>query len=65
MKKDELLVEHTDESVRRRYSQQTGQFIESEENNEFERTREVGRGRSLEEDRLLRDEDDAKTELPR
>jgi hypothetical protein len=65
MKKDELQDESQYEALRRRYRDKTEQFIESEEAAELERAREVGRGHTVEEDRLLRDEEDAKTELPR
>jgi hypothetical protein len=64
MKKDELLEESHYEAARRHYRTRTGRFIDSEKPREFER-KDAGRGRTAEEDRLLRDEDDAKTELPR
>jgi hypothetical protein len=63
MKKDELHEKSQHEAARRRYREKTGQFVESVK--ELERAKEVGRGSTVEEDRLLRDEDDAKTELPR
>ena len=65
MKKDEFKEESEYEALHRRYREKTGQFVESEKPRELDRAMEVGRGRTVEEDRLLRDEDDAKTELPR
>jgi hypothetical protein len=64
MTKDELHEKSPHEAAaRRRYREKTGQFVESQR--ELERAKEVSRGSTAEEDRLLRDEDDAKTELPR
>jgi hypothetical protein len=70
MKKDELQEEHSYDASRRRYSEGTGQVIEPEvaefeHARELERTEEVGRGRTVEEERLLLDEDEARAELPR
>jgi hypothetical protein len=76
MKKDELHEESSYEASRRRYLEKVGHFVESDsaeseraagagQAGEFERADDTGRGRTLEEDRLLRDEDDEKTELPR
>jgi hypothetical protein len=70
MKKDELQEEHSYDASRRRYSEATGQVIEPEEAEfeharELERTEEVSRGRTVEEERLLLDEDEARAELPR
>jgi hypothetical protein len=65
MKKDELHEETRDEASRRRYREKTGQFVESQKTKELGRAKDVAAGRTAEEDRLLRDEDDAKIELPR
>ena len=62
MKKDEL-QETQHDAEQRRYREKAGQFIASEEAKEL--AKESGRRRTLEDNRLLLDEDDAKTELPR
>jgi len=79
MDKDELQGERNSEASRR-YRERTGRFIDSspgdeaargavpaadEDADELARRDKTARQRTVEDDRLLRDEDDRKTELPR
>ena len=65
MKKDELHDDIQHEAARRRSHERAEQLVDSQQDTNRDRYREIGRSRTVEDDRLLLDEDEAKTELPR